>query len=208
MREDGPGEWSAQLVVDVRSALLVVDVQNDFCPGGALAVPEGDRVIPVLNRLAVTFAAKGLPVYASRDWHPADTTHFRAFGGPWPEHCVAGSAGAELHPDLRLPPGAIVVSKGQGRKDDGYSAFEGTTADRRTLGEGLKRRGISRLYVGGLATDYCVRASVLDARRAGFHVTLILDGIAGIGEEDSARALDEMRSAGASIARLLSGTSG
>jgi nicotinamidase/pyrazinamidase len=190
MREDGPDEGSA---------LLLVDVQNDFCPGGALAVPRGGEVIPVLNRLADRFGERGLPVYASRDWHPADTTHFRAFGGPWPEHCVAGSPGAEFHPDLHLPAGAIVVSKGQDRKDDGYSAFEGTTADGRTLGEDLKRRGVSRLYVGGLATDYCVRASVLDARREGLDVTVVLDGIAGIGEEDSARALDEMRSAGATI---------
>jgi nicotinamidase/pyrazinamidase len=190
MREDSQGE---------ASALLLVDVQNDFCPGGALAVPHGDDVIPVLNRLADSFTARGLPVYASRDWHPADTTHFRASGGPWPEHCVAGSAGAELHPDLHLPPGAIIVSKGQDRRDDGYSAFEGTTADGRTLGDDLKRRGVSRLYVGGLATDYCVRASVLDARRAGLAVTVVLDGIAGIEEDTSARALDEMRNAGADL---------
>jgi nicotinamidase/pyrazinamidase len=181
------------------SALLIVDVQNDFCPGGALAVAHGDDVIPVLNRLAESFSARGLPVYASRDWHPVDTSHFRTFGGPWPEHCVAGSAGAEFHPDLHLPPDAIVVSKGQDRKDDGYSAFEGTTEDGRTLGDDLKRRGISRLYVGGLATDYCVRASVLDARRAGLDVTIVDDGIAGIGEDSSARALAEMRSAGADV---------
>jgi nicotinamidase/pyrazinamidase len=191
MREDSEAEGSA---------LLIVDVQNDFCPGGALAVPHGDDVIPVLNRLAESFSARGLPVYASRDWHPVDTTHFRTFGGPWPEHCVAGSAGAEFHPDLHLPADAIVVSKGQDRKDDGYSAFEGRTEDGRTLGDELKRRGISRLYVGGLATDYCVRASVLDARRAGLDVTVVADGIAGIGEDSSARALDEMRSAGADLA--------
>src|SRR5919108_3074247 len=104
------------------TAMLVVDVQNDFCPGGALAVPSGDRVIPVLNTLIERFA--GARIYASRDWHPPDTRHFKTFGGPWPVHCVAGTRGAELHPDLRLPGAAVIVSKGQDRADDGYSAFE------------------------------------------------------------------------------------
>jgi nicotinamidase/pyrazinamidase len=182
-----------------RAALLLVDVQNDFCPGGALAVPNGDRVIPVLNRVIDRFKAQGRPVYASRDWHPPDTTHFRALGGPWPPHCVAGSEGAAFHPKLHLPGDAIVISKGQDRNDDGYSAFEATTDDGRRLTEDLRARGISELYVGGLATDYCVRATVLDARRAGFPVTVLTDGIAGIGRDDEDRALDEMRRAGASL---------
>lgn len=181
------------------SALLLVDVQNDFCPGGALPVPSGDRVIPVLNAVTEQFAEVGLAVFASRDWHPPDTTHFKAHGGPWPVHCVAGTPGAEFHPGLRLPPDAIVVSKGQDKKDDGYSAFEGTTGDGRTLAEHLRERGVTQLYVGGLATDYCVRASVLDARKAGFDVTLFADGVAGITEDTTRRALDEMRAAGASI---------
>jgi nicotinamidase/pyrazinamidase len=182
-----------------RSALLLVDVQNDFCPGGALAVPGGGGVVPVLNRAIRQFQAAGRPVYASRDWHPADTTHFRAFGGPWPPHCVAGSPGAAFHPDLRLPDDAVVVTKGQNRADDGYSAFEGTVAGGRRLGDDLRARGVSELHVGGLATDYCVRASVLDALREGFAVTLLADGIAGIGEEDARRAVEEMRRAGASV---------
>ena len=181
------------------AALLLVDVQNDFCPGGALPVPNGDRVIPVLNRVAARFEAAGRPVYASRDWHPSDTTHFREYGGPWPPHCIAGTPGAELHPDLRVPRGAIIVSKGQDRADDGYSAFEGTTAEGRRLAEDLRTRGVRELYVGGLATDYCVRASVLDARRAGFPVTVLTDGSAGIDPEGSKRALEEMRQAGASL---------
>jgi nicotinamidase/pyrazinamidase len=187
-------------VVSKGAALLLVDVQNDFCPGGALAVPEGDRVIPVLNRAIEQFAAGGHPVYASRDWHPADTNHFREFGGPWPPHCVAASPGARFHPQLRLPADVIVISKGQDRNDDGYSAFEGTTDRGRSLVEDLQARGISDLYVGGLATDYCVRATVLDARKAGFPVTVLTDGIAGIARENTARALDEMRAAGASLA--------
>lgn len=180
-------------------ALLLVDVQNDFCPGGALAVPNGDRVIPVLNRAIERFQAEGRPVYASRDWHPRDTTHFREHGGPWPPHCVADSSGARFHPELRLPANAIVISKGQDRNDDGYSAFEGKTNQGRTLVEDLRTRGVSELYVGGLATDYCVRATVLDARRAGIPVTVLTDGIAGIRGDDAARALEEMEAAGASL---------
>ena len=181
------------------SALLLVDVQNDFCPGGALPVPSGDRVIPVLNTLSQQFSDVGLAVFASRDWHPPDTTHFKTHGGPWPPHCVAGTPGAQFHPGLRLPHDTIVVSKGQGKRDDGYSAFEGTSSDGRTLPEHLRERGITHLYVGGLATDYCVRASVLDARKAGLDVTVVADGVAGIGEETTRRALEEMRTAGALV---------
>ncbi len=183
------------------SALLIVDVQNDFCPGGALAVPDGDRVIPVLNRAIERFSEAGLPVFASRDWHPPDTKHFRTRGGPWPPHCVAGTPGAAFHPDLRLPPGATVVSKGQDRNDDGYSAFEATTDDGRTLADDLRERGVTDLYVGGLTTDYCVRATALDARAAGFRVTVLADAVAGIDEDDSRRALDEIRAAGAMVER-------
>ncbi len=185
--------------MDRHSALLVVDIQNDFCPGGALAVPGGDRVIPVLNEAIAQFAAAGLPVFASRDWHPRDTKHFKDRGGPWPPHCVAGTEGAAFHPDLRLPPDAIVVSKGQDRNDDGYSAFEATTADGRTVVEELRRRGVTDLYLGGLTTDYCVRATALDARKAGFRVIVLAGGIAGIDAEDSRRALEEIRAAGGTI---------
>jgi nicotinamidase/pyrazinamidase len=181
------------------AALLLVDVQNDFCPGGALAVPDGDRVIPVLNQAIDRFRAEGRPVYASRDWHPRDTKHFREFGGPWPPHCVSDTTGAKFHPQLRLPSDAIVISKGQDKSDDGYSAFEGTTEAGRTFVDDLRARGVAELYVGGLATDYCVRATVLDARRAGIPVTVLTDGVAGIGRDDAARALEEMRAAGASF---------
>ena len=179
-------------------AVLAVDVQNDFCPGGALAVPRGDRVIPVLNDVVARFRGNAV-VYASRDWHPPDTRHFRPFGGPWPVHCVADTPGAELHPDFRLPPNAVIVSKGQDRADDGYSAFEGTTAQGRTLPDDLRARNITDLIVGGLATDFCVRASVLDACRAGLNVTVVTDAVAGIDEKGSARALQEMKDAGAQL---------
>ena len=130
-------------------ALLIVDVQNDFCPGGALAVDGGDQVVPVLNRLAARAAALGLPVYASRDWHPIDSPHFADHGGPWPAHCVAGTAGARLHPDLALPSGAMIVTKGTARDDHGYSAFEGTVTGRGTLADDLRARGVDHLIVGG-----------------------------------------------------------
>lgn len=182
-----------------RVALLLVDVQNDFFSGGALPVPGAERVLPVLNAALRRFEAAGCPVYASRDWHPLDTTHFKTAGGPWPVHCVAGSAGAAFHPGLRVPAGMVVVSSGQGRNDDGYSAFEGTTAEGRPLADDLRERQVRRLYVGGVATDYCVRASVLDACAAGLDVRVITDGIAGIQPDDAARALDEMRRAGASL---------
>ena len=184
-----------------RSALLIVDVQRDFCPGGALAAPEGDRVIAPLNRRIADAAAHGWPVYASRDWHPATTRHFQPYGGEWPVHCVEHTAGAEFHPALRLPPAAIVISKGQSADKPGYSAFEGSTPDGRTLAEDLRERQIDHLYVGGIATDYCVKHSVLDARRAGFEVTVLEDAIAGVDvmAGDSARAIEEMQAAGATI---------
>ena len=193
-------------------ALLIVDLQNDFCPGGALEVTGGDAVLPVVNRLAARAAAMGLPVYASRDWHPIDSTHFAANGGPWPTHCVAGTAGARLHPDLALPAGAMIVTKGVARDEHGYSAFDGTVTGRGSLLDDLRARGVDHLIVGGLATDYCVLASVLDARRLGLGVTVAEDGVRAVNlvEGDGARALQQMREAGADIrpaADILSMTS-
>ena len=182
-------------------ALLIVDVQNDFCPGGALAVAGGDAVLPVVNRLAARAAALGLPVYASRDWHPIDSTHFAANGGPWPTHCVAGTAGARLHPDLALPAGAMIVTKGVARDEHGYSAFDGTVTGRGSLLDDLLARGVDHLIVAGLATDYCVLASVLDARRHGLGVTVAEDGVRAVNvvEGAGARALQQMRDVGATV---------
>ena len=180
-------------------ALLIVDVQNDFCPGGSLPVPQGDQVVPILNEYARRFHAAGLPVIASRDWHPAQTRHFTTGGGTWPPHCVQGTPGAEFHPDLRLPQGAAVISKGMDPDSDCYSAFEALTEDGRPLAELLRARGVRRLFVGGLATDYCVRASVLGAADAGLAVVILADAMCGVDLQpgDSARALDEMRARGA-----------
>jgi nicotinamidase/pyrazinamidase len=187
-------------------ALLVVDVQNDFCPGGALPVPDGDAVVGPLNRLAerVPF------VVATRDWHPprhgsfagveVDPEEWRGTDPPsiWPVHCVQGTPGAELHPGLRRDLVDVVLDKGQDPRSQGYSAFQETG-----LAQLLRERGVRRLAVGGLATDYCVRASVLDALREGFDVTVVEDAVRGVELEagDSARALEEMRRAGARIAR-------
>jgi nicotinamidase/pyrazinamidase len=177
-----------------RDALLVVDPQVDFCPGGALAVPEGDRIFPAVNR-----AEARLPlVVASRDWHPPDHVSFRSRGGPWPVHCQAGTAGAEFHPALDQGPIQEVFSKGTDAGAEAYSAFDGTD-----LAEWLRSHGVSRLYVAGLATDYCVRASVLDARQAGFDVVVLEDAIGAVevNPGDGERALAEMREAGAQVAR-------
>lgn len=186
------------------NALLLVDVQNDFLPGGALAVPDGDRVLPAINRYIARFTRDDLPVFASRDWHPQETRHFEAGGGPWPPHCVQDSPGAAFHPDLQLPASATVVTKGTDPVDDGYSAFEARDAEGRLLADRLRDAGIERLYVAGLATDYCVRASVLDALQHDIDTVLLLDAMRGIDVEegDVARALDTMLRAGARTATL------
>jgi nicotinamidase/pyrazinamidase len=184
------------------SALLIVDVQNDFCPGGALAVPDGDQVVPPLRKLAARFGAMGWPIYASRDWHPRDSTHFKENGGTWPVHCVQGSEGARLREDLQLPPSAMIVTKGQRRHDEGYSAIVGEVAGRGSLLADLQARGIDHVYVGGLATDYCVKHSVLDALQQGIAVTVLTDAIRAVDVSpgDGARAIDEMKATGAKFA--------
>ncbi|MGH2487786.1 MAG: isochorismatase family protein, partial [Ktedonobacterales bacterium] len=132
-------------------ALLVVDIQNDFCAGGSLAVPDGDAVVPVMNAYMERAAAAGMPIYVSRDWHPAVTTHFTAYGGTWPPHCVQGTPGAEFHPDLRVPATAQFASKGMDPRDDGYSNMDAVLTDGRRLLEDLRAAGVTRVFVGGLA---------------------------------------------------------
>ncbi len=182
-----------------RPALVIVDVQNDFCPGGALAVADADAVVPVLNRLIGFAVRTGMPVFASRDWHPAETGHFRPFGGVWPVHCVQGTKGAEFHPDLRLPPDAVVVSKGMDPSRDDYSAFQAVAEDGRQLDLLLRERGVEKILVGGLATDYCVKETVLAGLKLGFRVDFVEDASRGVDLQpgDSARAVREMLAAGA-----------
>ena len=178
-----------------RRALIVVDVQNDFCPGGALAVEHGDEVIAPLNTLIKEFLERGEPVFKSRDWHPLVTKHFAAHGGTWPVHCVQNTHGAEFHPALSDDPRVQVVSKGLG-DEDSYSAFDGTD-----LAETLRREGVREVWVGGLATDYCVKNTVLDALRQGFRAVAVEDAMRAVNLQpgDDARALAEMRTAGAEI---------
>lgn len=175
-------------------ALLAVDVQNDFLPGGSLAVPHGDEVVPPLNHCLALFAAHKLLVYASRDWHPANHCSFRAQGGPWPPHCMANTEGAMFAPLLRLPRDAVVISKADTPEQDAYSAFGGTDLDQR-----LKAAGIKRLFVGGLATDYCVLNSVKDALALGYDVMLLSDAMRAVevAPGDGERALAEMKQRGA-----------
>lgn len=187
-----------------KKALLVVDVQNDFCPTGALAVPEGDKVVPVLNRYIELFRGAGLPVYFTRDWHPPVTIHFKAYGGVWPPHCVQGTRGAEFHPDLDIPEGALIMSKGDDPSQDSYSAFAGHDGKGRGLAEILKEEGVGHFYIGGLATDYCVRQSSLDAIAEGFEVTVLTDAIKGVDltPGDSERAVREIIGKGARTATI------
>lgn len=187
-----------------RDALVLVDVQNDFCPGGSLAVPRGDEVVPVLNRYIARFGQAGAAVFASRDWHPAKTKHFQAYGGAWPPHCVQGTPGAAFHPGLTMPGEALVVSKGQDPEEDAYSAFQAEDEEARAFAVALGERGVGRLYVGGLATDYCVKATVLDALREGFEVLVLKDAIRAVDVKpgDGERAILAMSDAGARFVTL------
>jgi len=172
--------------------LLIVDVQIDFCPGGALPIEHGDEVVPVLNHWIAAAVDSGVPVVASRDWHPKQHLSFMESGGQWPVHCVQDSVGAQFHPGLTLPDSAVVVTKGTRFDRDQYSAFEETG-----LATELRKRGVRRLWVGGLAQDVCVRATVLDARREGFDTIVIADATRPVTLADGERAIEEMRHAGA-----------
>ena len=184
----------------MRPALLVVDVQNDFCPGGALAVRNGDSVVEPLNQAIKLFDETGWPMFFSRDWHPHTTKHFKDFGGIWPTHCVATTWGAEFHPRLIIPPSAIIITKGQSDKDDGYSPFEGSLfrPNDWPLSLNILLKGAEELYIGGLAPDYCVKAACLDARELGYNVHLMTDACRAVNlsPNDEIDALKIMQLAG------------
>ena len=181
------------VLIDEHTVLVVVDVQNDFCPGGALPVPDGDNVVPILNEYVEKFKKAGAPIIFTRDWHPPDHSSFKPQGGPWPPHCVQNSKGADFQRDLILPAGAEVVSKAD-KKDEAYSFFQGTD-----LARELHRRGITKLLVGGLATDYCVKETVIDGLKHGFEVYYLDDASLGVNvhQNDSELALAEMIKRGA-----------
>ena len=185
---------TALIIEAMPEGLVIVDFQNDFTPGGALAVRDGPAIADRVNELAADDRID--LVVATRDWHPKDHGSFADQGGPWPVHCVQGSEGAELHPALDRARVDVVVDKGQDPGTEGYSGFEGTN-----LGELLRERGIDRLTVVGLATDYCVKNTALDALRNGLAVTVDTEGVRGVDVEegDSERALSELRAAGATV---------
>lgn len=185
---------NTSITLQAGDGLVIVDVQNDFLPGGSLAVPRGDEVIPVLNDCLRRAGSRHLPVFATRDWHPVNHCSFRSQGGPWPAHCVAGSAGAEFAPALDLPPDVIVISKGTAADREAYSGFAGTDLESR-----LRIASVRRLFIGGLATDYCVLNTVKDALRLGFAVLLLSDAIrpVNVRPDDSAKAIAEMIELGA-----------
>ena len=180
-------------------ALILVDMQNDFLPGGSLAVMGGDEIIPLLNACIARFTARGLPVFATRDWHPPDHCSFRENGGQWPVHCVAGTPGAEFAPNLKLPESLTVISKATQPDADAYSGFQDTDLEAR-----LRSQGIERLFTGCLATDYCVKSTVLDALDLGFEVFLLEDAIRAVNlqPDDGDKAIDAMRQKGARLCTL------
>ncbi len=180
-------------------ALLVIDMQYDFLPGGSLGVPEGDQVLAPINEAMARFAARGLPVYASRDWHPEDHCSFAARGGPWPPHCVAETRGAAFSDELALPADTVIISKADTADVDAYSAFNGTA-----LADHLRGHGITRVFVCGLATDYCVLNTALDALKNGFETVILPEAMRAVNvqPEDGERAIAHMREAGATAATL------
>jgi len=177
-------------------ALLVVDVQNDFLPGGALGIHGGDAIVAPINRLLAAWRRRGLPVFLSRDWHPPGHCSFTAQGGPWPVHCVAGTRGAEFAAALAIAPDDVVISKATRADKDAYSALDGTP-----LAGALLARGVRRLFVAGLATDYCVRATGHDARAAGLEVVVLKDAVCAVDVQpgDGERALQELASEGCEL---------
>jgi len=185
--------------VNEKDVLIIVDVQRDFCPGGALPVPEGDRVVPVLNRYIDIFRRAGAQIYATKDWHPPDHSSFKDCGGIWPPHCIQGSEGALFHPALKLPEEAKIMSTATDASKEAYSGFDGTKLD-----EELRKKDVRRVFAGGLATDYCVKSTVLDALQLGFETILLVDAIRGVNlkPDDSEKAIAEMIKKGAKKATL------
>lgn len=179
---------------DKQSVLILVHLQNDFCPGGALPVTEGDTILPLINRYIGLFQSSGLPVIATRDWHPSNHCSFKEQGGRWPVHCVQGSRGAQFRTDLHIPNGSLIISGATNAQKEAYSTFDGTS-----LNDYLEDMGAKTLYIVGLATDYCVKQTVLDGCKLGYRVVVLEDAVRGVNlqPDDSQKALQEMSEAGA-----------
>ncbi len=190
------------MAIHPNSMLLVVDMQNDFIPGGALGVPDGDTIVPVINDYIRLFVEADMPVIATRDWHPPETTHFQSGGGNWPAHCIQGTEGAEFAPDLELPDDVIVISKGMDPSSDGYSAFMAQDEAGRSLEEVLNDLGVEHIYIGGLALDYCVKASAQDVLDQGRGVTVLIDATRAVNVHDAEETIEEIVRKGGELATL------
>ncbi len=188
----------------LKKALLIVDVQNDFCPGGTLGVPEGDKIVPVINKYIRIFTQKKLPIFATRDWHPVRTKHFKDFGGLWPVHCIQSTQGAAFHPNLKLPKEVILLYKGMDPEEDCYSSFSAQDLSGQPLFKLLKRMAIKEIYIAGLATDYCVKFTAMDALKHSFKVKILTDAIKGVDlkPNDSAQAIKKITKMGAKKVEL------
>jgi nicotinamidase/pyrazinamidase len=180
-------------------ALIIVDIQKCFFPGGALPVRDGDQVVPVLNKYIKKFQKAEAKIYATRDWHPSNHESFKDYGGKWPPHCIQGNEEAKFHPDLKLPVDTAVISAGDKPDVEGYSGFDHTELENK-----LKKAHVDRIFVGGLATDYCVKSTVLDALEKGFETILLTDAIKGINEkpDDAKNAINQMLSKGVKVATI------
>ncbi len=186
-----------KISVGKTDALVVVDMQKDFMPGGSLPVPGGDEIVPRLNEYMDLFVNVGAPVFFTRDWHPEGHVSFKGFGGVWPEHCIKGTSGAEFVDGLKLPgDNKFIISKGTSIEFDAYSGFQGTVLE--VL---LRERGVWRIFVGGVATDFCVKHTVVGGLNLGFQVFLLLDAIKGVINPD--RAINEMIELGATGVELM-----
>ena len=187
-----------------KKAFIIVDVQNDFCPGGALGVPAGHKIIPAINKYIKIFSKEGFPVFATRDWHPVKSRHFKDFGGVWPVHCIQNTRGAAFHPDLKLPEKATLLYKGMDPDKDCYSAFCAEDASGSGLFDWLKRLDVKELYIAGLATDYCVKFTAVEALKYGFKVKILVDAIQGVDlkPDDSQQAIKKITKMGAKKIKL------
>lgn len=178
-------------------ALIIVDVQRDFIDGGALEVKGSIKIIPMINRYIELFTLCGAKIVASRDWHPPNHSSFKPYGGPWPAHCIRNTEGAEFHPNLRLPSDTIIISKATEPEQEAYSAFQNTDLETK-----LKEFEVKRAFICGVATEYCVKNTALDAHALGFETFLLLDAIKGLGEESSEKAIKEMMDCGIKVIKL------
>jgi nicotinamidase/pyrazinamidase len=194
LSQKGAAMTRPKIGLSINDALMIVDLQQDFCAGGKLEVPGGDEIVPVVNDLVDEAVAGGAQVVVSRDWHPPDHKSFAAFGGAWPQHCVRGTKGAELHPNLHLPPGVVFVSKARRAEREQASSFDGTG-----LCDELRRRGVDRVFIVGLAEDVCVRATAIDAARYGFDTHVVAAATRPVTPAGGETARAEMRAAGVVI---------